>query len=783
MGRPVGRNLEDEMMTKIRKLFDQILDTVNKENPTYTFDFEQFVDCFDENDHFTKRVFEFLVKETAQRYRSSHPNAQHPAHPRPHTIHHYSGQDSNSGTSGANANVAVIADASTSGALVSPRRSNQLRFRAHHSLERDALIRSPSSTSGSPGLNEDTVSGASTSGSALRYLMSNQGFGYVGSRRGRINQRMVLSDELLAYQPHVRELGALPNPNLTSTRSSQNRSLSRTRAFIDSMGATISRGPTQSASESGTTAMPPSSASSIESRNAPRRGGISESQHAFIPRPSSRTNALFNSMETAPESFRSDPWRSSSGPTFTSEILLPVSIEHTGTRSSSTDRRRSEPIRQRQEQLLHAQDVRQQQIRRLYVQSLQARGRMRQQHEQQQQQQQQQQAEQQEQTQQGRTSLRQRERTLQQHQQALRALHGQRSISSEDTHAQEQQQQEQQRYQLQDNGLMLVQPYPGSPTTPTPLISSTPEDADANGAVPSITSLSALVAQIPLEERYSQFSDSTQRGRAAMRNALAAELHIEEDEQVLLTGEVSRRRRRRAVRRFPSPNASPDIASDNSSAIISQLQQQQQQQQQDHGQDQQPCESTPSSVSEAAAPQESASSTLQQEARPEGQDPLGSTNNDVSIQDTTTASTSGNIAAVTVSPPLVPTVSIELTEPNPGNTTVIESSTGSNSSSTSTGDDSSRTIGHLGLGLDPRTVHQTQDDGHPSHIIPPTPPSPNPNRNPMPTFQDRRRSSINPADIEAVVREMEANAQSAGITWVASRPPSVWPCNIGAPNK
>ncbi|KAG0262655.1 hypothetical protein BGZ95_003973 [Linnemannia exigua] len=31
----------------------------------------------------------------------------------------------------------------------------------------------------------------------------------------------------------------------------------------------------------------------------------------------------------------------------------------------------------------------------------------------------------------------------------------------------------------------------------------------------------------------------------------------------------------------------------------------------------------------------------------------------------------------------------------------------------------------------------------------------------MPTFQDRRRSSINPADIETLVREMEANAQSA----------------------
>ncbi|KAF9274542.1 hypothetical protein BGZ68_000561 [Mortierella alpina] len=93
MGRPVGRNLEDEMMAKIKTLFDKILETVNKENPNNPFDFEQFVDCFDENDHFTKRVFEFLVKETAQRYRSTYPNAQHSAQPRPHTIHHFSGTE------------------------------------------------------------------------------------------------------------------------------------------------------------------------------------------------------------------------------------------------------------------------------------------------------------------------------------------------------------------------------------------------------------------------------------------------------------------------------------------------------------------------------------------------------------------------------------------------------------------------------------------------------------------------------------------------------------------
>ncbi|KAG0369121.1 hypothetical protein BGX24_002548 [Mortierella sp. AD032] len=64
--------------------------------------------------------------------------------------------------------------------------------------------------------------------------------------------------------------------------------------------------------------------------------------------------------------------------------------------------------------------------------------------------------------------------------------------------------------------------------------------------------------------------------------------------------------------------------------------------------------------------------------------------------------------------------------------------------------------GHLGLGLSSAGSGSSHGQS-----VPPTPPSPNPNRNPMPTFQDRRRSSINPADIETLVREMEANAQSA----------------------
>ncbi|KAF9206402.1 hypothetical protein BGZ59_011685 [Podila verticillata] len=51
--------------------------------------------------------------------------------------------------------------------------------------------------------------------------------------------------------------------------------------------------------------------------------------------------------------------------------------------------------------------------------------------------------------------------------------------------------------------------------------------------------------QPSIADRVQEFRDSAQRARAAMRNSLNSDLVIEEDAQVLLTGEVSRRRRRR----------------------------------------------------------------------------------------------------------------------------------------------------------------------------------------------------------------------------------------------
>ncbi|KAG0019146.1 hypothetical protein BGZ81_009898 [Podila clonocystis] len=59
MGRPTGRNLEDELMTKIKLMFNRFHESDQKDNPEIPFDFAQFVDSFD--DSFTTKVFEFLT--------------------------------------------------------------------------------------------------------------------------------------------------------------------------------------------------------------------------------------------------------------------------------------------------------------------------------------------------------------------------------------------------------------------------------------------------------------------------------------------------------------------------------------------------------------------------------------------------------------------------------------------------------------------------------------------------------------------------------------------------
>ncbi|KAF8938507.1 hypothetical protein BGZ58_000763 [Dissophora ornata] len=362
------------------------------------------------------------------------------------------------------------------------------------------------------------------------------------------------------------------------------------------------------------------------------------------------------------------------------------------------------------------------------------------------------------------------EQTQQQRRHALQTLQGERPPLSEDAQQQQsmqedqqqpqqpqEQQQQQPQYPLRDNGLMLVQLYPTSPSTPTPASSMTSEGAADGGASHSASSLSTLSrANGLLEERYREFSDSTQRGRAAMRNALAANLHIEEDHQVLLTGEVSRRRRRRVHGRFSHPSESPDIASDNSSAIISQLQQQQPQH--EHTQLNEQDQTQARSTVLDQIPLESFETPL---SEPVVENALDSQH--VSEDSTEMGGNAGSLVApsedsqTTTTAPSVPVVSVELASGSDGNNTGGASLQG-NSDGGSGGNLDSRT----------NTEGPAQGSTHPQHSVPLTPPSPNPNRNPMPTFTDRRRSSINPADIEAVVREMEANVQSE-MARIASR--------------
>lgn len=202
--------------------------------------------------------------------------------------------------------------------------------------------------------------------------------------------------------------------------------------------------------------------------------------------------------------------------------------------------------------------------------------------------------------------------------------------------------------------------------------------------------------QPSIADRVQEFRDSAQRARAAMRNSLNSDLVIEEDAQVLLTGEVSRRRRRPFMgteTTGTTGTATTETAGtvETAGTIGTEL-------------------VSGSNVEGAAS---GASDTVETSIQAQGQGAqasgevleqgLASSSNDVPGQGT------GAAIAIAIT-----------SSPSPS---------------------------------------QTQD--HLVQPIPPTPPSPNPNRNPRPTFQDRRRSSINPADIEAVVRQLEATASTS----------------------
>ncbi|KAF9977809.1 hypothetical protein BGZ65_007246, partial [Modicella reniformis] len=339
----------------------------------------------------------------------------------------------------------------------------------------------------------------------------------------------------------------------------------------------------------------------------------------------------------------------------------------------------------------------------------------------------------------------------------------QQQIQQQQQQQQREQQQESQ-YQSRDNGLMLVQLFPSSPTTPIPASNISSENTGDRTTSQAVPSLSILSSQIPLEERYREFSDSTRRSRSAMRNALMADLLTEEGHQVLLAGEVSRRRRRRILGRLSHVGGSPDIASHNSSTIISQSQQEQERERAQG--DEQALLSVfnqQESSRSSSVPLEETSGDcltavpLQQADQPQRM--IESRNATENNEPLPVPALEDNQEMVVAIPAVPTTLTVELAE---GEAT----STGNDLHAVFL-DDNSRASGRVGLELN-ADGSSSVEDRHRS--VPSTPPSPNPNRNPMPTFTDRRRSSINPADIEAVVREMEANTQSAGMTRLGPQP-------------
>ncbi|KAG0056234.1 hypothetical protein BGZ83_005966 [Gryganskiella cystojenkinii] len=771
MGKPIGRDLDREMMAKIHTLFDRILDTVNKENPSYAFDFEQFVDCFDVEDHFTKRVFEFLVKETAQRHRSSHPHShtQHLLRHRPPTIHH------------SRANTRVV---STVGpAPRSPPATDSPRIRRPHSATIFRHINSPSEmdeehpqdlemveeinndteddedeTEGEPGERlTAAAAGASidsagrsteqtggsltpyTSGAALRSMLDARALTARTqniSRRSRIAHRMLSYDLMtLDRMNHNRQLlESLLTPPLPSS----------------SLPTFSTQLPTSGNSRSGT------SRSDLTHRHS-------------SPRPPAD---LWDSMERAPESFRS--WAETAP--------LPSSSSSTayGSGSGST----FYGLQTQEPQHSPGHEWRQQQIRNVYVQHLQARGQRRSltqelmadqasaQH---------QQNERQRtlQTLNGQTTTattatttttttattpnvtaltttaaqdtptQQPQQTSEAQPQQGQSAQGQSQTAHPGQQHQHQQQQQQDRPVVtpaHENALLLVDTASSSPGTPAPTMTH-PEPSTPLSA--TTTAAQAVITRPPTSS-YEEFQSLTRRGREVLRNEYVNELYIEEDAQVLMTGEVSRRRRRRVGGQVMNTN---DGASEDGPA-----QQQQQQQQQQQAQ--------PYDIASENSNEIISQSQQQHQPQPEQPVTLPTTRPRVQFEICTSEATgSGSSTSITGSTTAgggshiihgstglgIPTITVH--DPSDANTTTTSTTTA--------------TDGTPGQQQQQQQQQQPISSGtylgtSPENNVPPTPPSPNPNRNPRATFTDRRRSSINPADIEAIARELHRNNTRGG---------------------
>ncbi|KAF9580636.1 hypothetical protein BGW38_002641 [Lunasporangiospora selenospora] len=628
--------------------------------------------------------------------------SQQPAIPRPHTIHHTAAtrqpeqqqqqQQQEETTQHDQALQNDQHDASQDSHSTRSPPVQDRSLRSHHPyrhlstphslprMERDALARSPSSLRGSPILNEGS-SVPTSAGAALRLLLNSQGLGHGSERRPR-SQPRYLSYRSNLYSSSGRGHGAPSAGSHGSSSSTNNPSLSDLSAFSSSPG---------------------SSGSGITPRRSSRRGETLERQGAIVIRPPSTYGSTYSdlstSMENAPGSF---------GNTTPGSVPLPFprppstsSLPSSPSTPSNLERRLSRinaALQQSPHQRHYDDEIRQHQLRNIYLQALQA-----------------------------------REYYRLQAQSRLSGTDPRPSSSSENTQEQSRDQdllpQTQQTFPPQDNGLLLVQPGRSSAPTDSSRWSASAgalEGSTGNVHRPSNAPLDDFPAR--LEERYQEFSRITERGRAALRNAFSEELYIEEDPHVLFTGEVSRRRRRRVAGQMSALEAGTTQIRTGAGAGA---------------------ERSSESSAIADTRDQSASGTLDTNNPESSTESLARTRDDLEDDQSTSAETP------LPGPTLATPDSFSNNIPTREDRSSGEHS-GSSSSRRNSGD--SREINPAQIGHDEGA--SSSHSGPDAHI-PATPPSPNPNRNPMPTFQDRRRSSINPADVEAVVRQMEANVNSS----------------------
>ena len=69
MGKWVEKGYDGELVRKMKCLFEEVAEKLNREQPDIDFTFENFVESFDETDKFNRRLFEFFVKVSQYKFK------------------------------------------------------------------------------------------------------------------------------------------------------------------------------------------------------------------------------------------------------------------------------------------------------------------------------------------------------------------------------------------------------------------------------------------------------------------------------------------------------------------------------------------------------------------------------------------------------------------------------------------------------------------------------------------------------------------------------------------